>query len=246
MQMNMKEQSVSHQRLPIDPKARCIESIGAVCSFSELSNTAGSCHPVSVAVLAEDTLTYEGAVAALSGFSDIKVLLRGSIQSAHVLIAFVEDIPNTILRRIEQFTAAQPDTPVVLVVNSISEPELIRAIGLGVVSVILHGQATFTHIKDAVIAVQKGQPDVPFHFLEPIIRYIRRHVRKGHTGGPRLNPRDITVLGLLSDGLDTSQIAHQLNYSERTIKSVIHEVTKNLGVKNRTHAVAYAIRAGLL
>jgi DNA-binding NarL/FixJ family response regulator len=61
-----------------------------------------------------------------------------------------------------------------------------------------------------------------------------------------LSAREISVLGLLSDGLDTAQIARRLNYSERTIKTIIHAIVNNLGVSNRTHAVAYVIRAGLL
>jgi DNA-binding NarL/FixJ family response regulator len=35
-------------------------------------------------------------------------------------------------------------------------------------------------------------------------------------------------------------------YSERTVKNVLHEITQRLGLRNRTHAVAYAMRHGLL
>ncbi len=35
-------------------------------------------------------------------------------------------------------------------------------------------------------------------------------------------------------------------YSERTIKNIIHEVTRRLNLRNRSHAVAYAVKAGLI
>ena len=42
------------------------------------------------------------------------------------------------------------------------------------------------------------------------------------------------------------EIATELCYSERTVKNVIHEVTSRLRVRNRAHAVAFALREGLI
>jgi DNA-binding NarL/FixJ family response regulator len=54
------------------------------------------------------------------------------------------------------------------------------------------------------------------------------------------------VLKLLADGMDTGEIAATLNYSERTIKNVLHGLMSRLDLRNRSHAVAYALRAGAL
>ena len=51
---------------------------------------------------------------------------------------------------------------------------------------------------------------------------------------------------LLADGFDTAEIAGRLFYSERTVKNIIHDITSRLELRNRTHAVAYAIREGLI
>jgi DNA-binding NarL/FixJ family response regulator len=56
----------------------------------------------------------------------------------------------------------------------------------------------------------------------------------------------VRVLKLVAEGLDTSEIADSLSYSERTIKNVLHEVTTRLQLRNRSHAVAYALRNGLI
>ncbi|MGH9123899.1 MAG: helix-turn-helix domain-containing protein [Acidimicrobiales bacterium] len=61
-----------------------------------------------------------------------------------------------------------------------------------------------------------------------------------------LSPRDVNVLRLLSEGRSTAGIADDLAYSESTIKNIIHDLVSQLGARNRAHAVAMAIRAGLI
>ena len=63
---------------------------------------------------------------------------------------------------------------------------------------------------------------------------------------PRLAGRGLEVLALLAGGADTKEIAEQLGYSDRTIKSVIRDVQLSLGAKNRVQAVAEGIRQGLI
>lgn len=61
-----------------------------------------------------------------------------------------------------------------------------------------------------------------------------------------LSPRETEVLRLVADGMDTAEIARVLCYSERTVKNVLHQVTTRLQLRNRSHAVAYAVREGLI
>ena len=61
-----------------------------------------------------------------------------------------------------------------------------------------------------------------------------------------LAQREIDVLRLVADGYDTAEIADQLAYSERTVKNVLHDITSRMQLRNRSQAVAYAIREGLI
>ncbi len=61
-----------------------------------------------------------------------------------------------------------------------------------------------------------------------------------------LTEREVAVLRLLAEGLDTAEVARHLSYSERTVKSVVQDVTRRHNLRNRTHAVAYAMRQGLI
>ena len=58
--------------------------------------------------------------------------------------------------------------------------------------------------------------------------------------------RDLTVLQLLADGHSTAAIAGALAYSESTVKNLVHDLVHRLGARNRTQAVALAIRAGMI
>ncbi len=51
---------------------------------------------------------------------------------------------------------------------------------------------------------------------------------------------------LVAEGLRTDEIASKLSCSERTVKNVLRTAIRRLGLVNRTHAVAYAIRSGAL
>ena len=61
-----------------------------------------------------------------------------------------------------------------------------------------------------------------------------------------LTDREKGVLKLVAEGWGTSEIAATLSYSERTVKSVLHDITSRLNLRNRSHAVAYAVRQGLI
>ena len=61
-----------------------------------------------------------------------------------------------------------------------------------------------------------------------------------------LTEREVSVLRLLADGKDTAEVWRELFYSERTVKNIVHDITSRLELRNRTHAVAYAIKQGLI
>jgi DNA-binding NarL/FixJ family response regulator len=66
------------------------------------------------------------------------------------------------------------------------------------------------------------------------------------SAAPPLSQREQRVLELLAEGHQTREIASELCYSERTIKNVLHDVVTKLNARSRSHAIAYAVRAGLI
>jgi DNA-binding CsgD family transcriptional regulator len=64
--------------------------------------------------------------------------------------------------------------------------------------------------------------------------------------GEVMDPRRIGVLKLLATGSDTRAIARELQLSERTVKTLIHDIQLTLGASTRAQAVAEGIRLGLI
>lgn len=67
---------------------------------------------------------------------------------------------------------------------------------------------------------------------------------KGSRG--KLTQRQRQILELLADGQSTHFAAETLGLSEETVKTHMKNVLSRLGARNRAHAVALAIRLGLI
>jgi DNA-binding NarL/FixJ family response regulator len=101
-----------------------------------------------------------------------------------------------------------------------------------------------------VVRVAAGDGEVPADLLGRLLGHVGRLQRQvlsprgiAFTG---LTDRETQVLRLVADGCDTAEIARRLCYSERTVKNCLHDVTTRLQLRNRSHAVAYAVREGLI
>lgn len=64
--------------------------------------------------------------------------------------------------------------------------------------------------------------------------------------GEVMDPRRIEVLKLLATGSDTRAIARELRLSERTVKTLVHDIQLTLGASTRAQAVAEGMRLGLI
>lgn len=62
----------------------------------------------------------------------------------------------------------------------------------------------------------------------------------------RLSPRDLTILRLLAEGRGNSEIARQINVSEKTVRNRLSTVYSVLGVADRVQAVLLAREKGLV
>jgi DNA-binding NarL/FixJ family response regulator len=136
----------------------------------------------------------------------------------------------------------------VLIASTIDDDALMTAVELGVSGVLRRTDATPDRMVHILQAAAAGDGSLPPGLLDRLIGQVslkRQHVLtpRRHAG---LSDRETQVLRLVADGKDTQEIARDLSYSERTVKNVLHDVTTRLQLKNRSHAVAYALREGLI
>jgi DNA-binding NarL/FixJ family response regulator len=202
-----------------------------------------------VFVVGEDAILETGVIAHLRSRPNILVVDSDDIDSAEVAVVIVESLDDSsghMVRRILRNGCPR----VVLVVPDVDDAGLMKAVEAGVSGVLRRRETTPEQLEMAVVAAAQGAgmmaPDL-LHRLMVQTSRLQRYILAPHGFGPSgISDRELDVLRLLADGFDTAEIASKLSYSERTIKSTIHGLTSRLNLRNRLHAVAYAMRAGLI
>jgi DNA-binding NarL/FixJ family response regulator len=211
--------------------------------------TADAADRVPVAVHASDPISREGALSQLRRYPE--VLLREESESGPGTVALLveETLDEAALTRLRRLVRSE-GARAVLVVGALRETELLDVIECGVGAIVWRHEATATRLVAAVLAAARGDGDLPADLLGRLISQVGSLHRgaAGRSGAPAsgLTPREVDVLRLVAEGLDTGEIASKLSYSERTVKNVMHGLTTRLHLRNRAHAVAHALREGYI
>jgi DNA-binding NarL/FixJ family response regulator len=203
--------------------------------------------PISVFVFADDPISQSGVASQLGSRPEIAV--TEDIDDAAVAVLVADEADD---RFLGVAAAIQRDgcPRVVLVITRLDERALVQAVQAGVAAVLRRHDTHTDRLIEAVQAAAAGDGSVPADLLGRLLG------RVGHLQRNVLSPRGLTlsgltareteVLRLIAEGCDTAEIAERLCYSERTVKNALHDVTSRLGLRNRSHAVAYAVREGLI
>ncbi|WP_434444165.1 helix-turn-helix transcriptional regulator [Lentzea sp. E54] len=199
-----------------------------------------------VVVQASDPLTAAGLISGLSAEEGITVEEGADADVRLVAAATLTAGLLLDLRR----TAAKNRVPTVLVLTRCREAELLAAAECGVVAVLLRASVTPERLVHSVRAAAAGSgtlsPAMVGELIDHVERLQHEVLAPASVNAPGLSPREVEVLRMMAEGLDTAEIAGNLCYSERTVKSVITGFTQRLNLRNRPHAVAYAMREGVI
>jgi DNA-binding NarL/FixJ family response regulator len=215
--------------------------------------------PVAIAILAEDPMIGQGATAYLHSRHEVRVLPADRQNEAEVVVVLAGVVTEGTLERMGAVACSRSGsgsgsraggTRFVLVGDGVREHHVLRAVAYGMVSVIPRREADFDRIVTAVLDVRDGRVELPtaaVGWLAQRLRSIQQDILEPHgLTCSGLETREVDVLRLLAEGLGTPEIATKLCYSERTVKNIIHGVLTRLQLRNRTQAVAYAVRSGAL
>jgi DNA-binding NarL/FixJ family response regulator len=206
-------------------------------------------HPISVYVYANDPILQVGVSSQLRDSAEVAVLGQAELDQADVAIVVADLVDETALRVLRAMQRGS-DPRTILIASAMDESTVIAAAEAGVSGLLRRSEVTPERLLAVVRRVAAGEAAVPADLLAGVLDQVGRLQRQ--VLAPRglsfsgLSEREIEVLKLLADGLDTSEIARRLSYSERTIKAVLHDVTARFQLRSRAHAVAYAVRAGLI
>ncbi|MEU4238771.1 response regulator transcription factor [Actinoplanes sp. NPDC026619] len=204
---------------------------------------------VKVALQAMDPVSHAGLAALLQFRNDMVVLRTNQRHDADVLVAAAERLTPDVVAGLRR-AGADVGSPIVLVCQEIVEAELMTAVECRVVGILPRSAVTADRLAHSVRAAATGGGVMPPNLVGELLKQVERMQRDvlapNGLNASGLTPREIDVLRLMADGFDTNEIAGKLCYSERTVKNVIYGVTHRLKLRNRSHAVAYALRAGMI
>lgn len=213
----------------------------------------GSSRLMQVVVLAEDRLTAQGVEAHLAADDRVRVLAADAEENADVLLLITAELAENTFAVLQSFCRENPDDAprLILVANKPTAEQLVRVAGLGLVAFMPRDQTTLADISEMLCSVARGAASLPQSMLGALLEQLRTRRWKGEVPEEEDAPsaftdRELAVLRQLAAGYSTTEIAAALHYSERTVKYVIHEMIVRHGLRNRVHAVAYALRQGIL
>lgn len=203
---------------------------------------------IPVSILTDDAISRAGIATQLRHRPEVRLVDDAQLRDS-IVIVVANEIDEGALRLIRGAHAAAA-AGVVLVARLLEEG-LLPAVEAGVTTLLPRASATGDRLVDAVQAAAgagngAASTDLTAHLVGQLRRVVRDHPPAAHTSNGGFTEREIKVLRLVAEGYDTAEVGRRLFCSERTVKYILQAATSRLDLRNRTHAVAYALRLGLI
>ncbi len=148
------------------------------------------------------------------------------------------------LQALKEIMVCLPEMRVVMLTISDDDNSLIQAIQSGASGYMLKSQSADMLLK-SLKALEAGELAISRQASSRLIRGLVNQ-NTGQAKVETLTNREAELLGMLAAGKVNKIIAQDLAISENTVKYHIKKILQKLNVQNRTEAVSYAIRNGLI
>jgi DNA-binding NarL/FixJ family response regulator len=129
-----------------------------------------------------------------------------------------------------------PEAKVLILTTFEGDWEIQRALSAGCLGYLLKS-TPFQELVDAIRKAYRGRKHIPAAIAQALADNIGRE---------KLSEREMEVLRRIAEGDRNRDIAEQLAISEQTVKAHVVRIMDKLEARDRTQAVAIAIRRGLI
>ncbi len=138
-----------------------------------------------------------------------------------------------------RITADHPAVRVLVVTTYDTDTDILRAVEAGAAGYLLKDTPR-DQLAAAVHAASRGETVLASSVAAKLVTRMRTPAAEN------LTPREIEVLGAVSQGLTNAEIGRRLFIGEATVKTHLLRVFTKLGVDDRTAAVTVAMQRGIL
>ena len=203
---------------------------------------------IEVYISACDPVSREGIVSQLRGHG-VAMVEERSLHQNVVALVVVEEVDEQAVQQIRALKHRGLDK-VVVIATRVEDGGLLTAVEAGANGFLRRTQSTAPKLVETIRTTAAGDgvlpPDLLGRLMGQVGRLQRQVLNPRGLSFAGLSDREVKVLKLLAEGFDTGEVGRQLFLSERTVKNIVHDVTSRLNLRNRTHAVAYALKQGLI
>jgi DNA-binding NarL/FixJ family response regulator len=204
---------------------------------------------IPVYVTASDPILDTGVSTQLRGRPEL-TMLDSVHDFADAVCVVVGDAADDATLRLVRELRGQGLRQIIMVLAHIDDTALFAAIESGACGLLRRQEASPERLVTAITqASSMGgvlSPKLLGRLLEQVNRLQSRVLAPRGLHLTALTDREAEVLRLMAQGMEVKEIADKLAYSERTIKNTLHDVVNRFQLRNRTHAVAFAMREGMI
>ena len=143
-----------------------------------------------------------------------------------------------------QIILADPEVKIIVLTAFDTDNQVILALQAGASGFVLK-QATLEAIVQAIEAVMSGQRVMASQVAQRVLDMLSgvKSPKEFYDG---LTAREVEILRHQATGMANKQVAYRLNISEKTVRNHVSNMYEKLGIYDRTQAVLYAVRKGLI
>ncbi|MFI9382367.1 LuxR C-terminal-related transcriptional regulator [Kutzneria sp. NPDC052558] len=214
----------------------------ALATVAAIGSRAEQVFPVRLAV--EDALTRDAVAQAVAEHPRLRLTERPG--PGEVLLAITTEVTDELLATI----TGEAAPPVLLVADRLGGRHLLRSLHAGVVSFLPRRSTDLATIARALVTTAEGRSVLPPSVARLLVDHLRRIdqvlITTTGYGAAGLDTREVAVLRLVAQGRENADIARELRYSEHTIKRILKDLLSRHNLRNRAHAVAYALKIGAI